>query len=91
MNVMPQDMLKFLLNAKVPQWQAEGLVEDYTHYARVEASFVTNNINEVTGKAPRNFKDFTGIMLAIINQYRGERRCLFERITGMPPIGLPQN
>jgi hypothetical protein len=58
-NVEPQDMLQFLLNARFPQWQAEGLVEDYAHYACGEASVVTNDIYEVTGKTPRNFKEFT--------------------------------
>lgn len=64
-DIKPEEMLQFLLSAKFPPWQAEGLVEDYAHYARGEAAIVTNDIKEATGKSPHDFrifaKDYSGI------------------------------
>lgn len=57
-NVSPADMKQALNEAGFPLWQAEGLVEDYAHYYRGEASAVTSDVEEVTGKAPLEFKNF---------------------------------
>jgi uncharacterized protein YbjT (DUF2867 family) len=42
----------------MPQWQAEGLLEDYAHYNRGEAETVFPTVEEVTDQAPRKFADF---------------------------------
>ncbi|ASZ12298.1 SDR family oxidoreductase [Chitinophaga pendula] len=47
-----------LLSAGFPEWQAEGLIEDYDHYGRREAEQVTNDIQQVTGQPPRTFRQF---------------------------------
>ncbi len=57
-DVPPDAMLQGLLAAHLPQWMAEGLIEDYAHYARGEASVIANDIANVTGKSPFDFKTF---------------------------------
>ncbi|GAB3896936.1 SDR family oxidoreductase [Spirosoma agri] len=47
-----------LLNAGFPAWQADGLLEDYAHYSRNEASGITSDVETVTGKPPRTFATF---------------------------------
>ena len=42
----------------MPDWQADGLIEDYAHYRRGEASAVSSAVKEATGKDPRGFADF---------------------------------
>lgn len=58
-NVSPEDMLQALIAVGFPLWQAEGLIEDYAHYSRGEASAVTSVIQDITGKPARDFKSFT--------------------------------
>lgn len=43
---------------RMPDWQVDGLVEDYAHYARGEASEVTDVVSQVTGKPARSVDDF---------------------------------
>lgn len=57
-NVSPEDMRQAVLSVGFPEWQADGLIEDYAHYARGEAATVSNAIQEVTGKPARDFKSF---------------------------------
>ncbi|WP_200912320.1 SDR family oxidoreductase [Pedobacter sp. Leaf216] len=57
-NVADQEMLSALLHFGFPEWQAEGLIEDYAHYARGEAAIVTDTVKDVTGKLPRKFSEF---------------------------------
>jgi uncharacterized protein YbjT (DUF2867 family) len=47
-----------LSGAGVPQWQVDGLIEDYAHYARGEAANVTPTVREVTGNNPRTISMF---------------------------------
>lgn len=47
-----------LLRFGVPPWQAEGLIEDYAHYRRGEASLVSSTVRDVTGQPPRSFAMF---------------------------------
>ncbi|WP_315823826.1 hypothetical protein [Paraflavitalea speifideaquila] len=47
-----------LLKAAFPRWQADGLIEDYAHYRNNEASLVTQDVQQVTGHAPRSFEQF---------------------------------
>ena len=42
----------------MPDWQADGLIEDYAHYRRGEAAGITSAVKEVTGEAPRSFREF---------------------------------
>ena len=42
----------------MPEWQIEGLVEDYAHYARGEASEVADGVEQATGHTPRVFDAF---------------------------------
>lgn len=46
------------LEGAVPEWQRDGLVEDYAHYARGEASGVTDAVTRLTGHAARDVTDF---------------------------------
>ena len=42
----------------MPDWQADGLIEDYAHYRRGEASNISSAVKDVTGEAPRPFMTF---------------------------------
>ena len=57
-DVPPAAMRQALLSVGFPQWQADGLIEDYAHYARGEASAVSSAVQEVTGQPPRDFRSF---------------------------------
>ena len=41
-----------------PDWQADGLIEDYAHYSRNEAATVEPGVEEATGQPPRSFATF---------------------------------
>jgi uncharacterized protein YbjT (DUF2867 family) len=58
LEVSPEEMLQGLLAAGFPEWQAEGLIEDYAHYNNGEAMDIYNTVKAVTGKSARNFKSF---------------------------------
>jgi hypothetical protein len=47
-----------VLGIGFPEWQADGLVEDYAHYRRGEAAAVTSGVQDAIGKAPRSFEEF---------------------------------
>jgi uncharacterized protein YbjT (DUF2867 family) len=57
-DVAPDVMRAELLGAGFPEWQADGLIEDYAHYRRGEASEVTSGVKDATGVSPRSFADF---------------------------------
>lgn len=57
-DVLPEAMREALVAAGLPDWQADGLIEDYAHYARGEAGEVTTGVLNATGKTPRTFDDF---------------------------------
>ena len=63
-DVTPADMRHALDGAGFPAWQADGLIEDYAHYARGEAAVVAKRIEEVTGRPARDFgmfaRDYAG-------------------------------
>jgi uncharacterized protein YbjT (DUF2867 family) len=42
----------------MPDWQADGLVEDYAHYRRGEAADISSIVKDVTGVAPHTFSVF---------------------------------
>lgn len=57
-DVQPEAMHDTLLQVGFPAWQAEGLIEDYAHYARGEAAAITSDIEKATGQAPHSFDVF---------------------------------
>ncbi|MEO5891952.1 MAG: SDR family oxidoreductase [Ferruginibacter sp.] len=57
-NVSPADMRQAVIAAGFPEWQADGLIEDYAHYSRGEAAAISRAVKHVTGRAPRNFETF---------------------------------
>lgn len=57
-DVPPEAMRGALVAAGFPAWQADGLIEDYAHYSRGEASEVATGVQDATGKVPRFFEDF---------------------------------
>ena len=58
-DIPAEAMRDALLGLGFPEWQAEGLVEDYAHYRRGEAEAVTFGMQDAIGKAPRRFEEFT--------------------------------
>ncbi len=54
----PAALLQSLLDLGMPEWQAAGLVEEYSIYRNGEAAEVTDAVLEVTGAAPRSFSEF---------------------------------
>jgi uncharacterized protein YbjT (DUF2867 family) len=57
-DVPEQGFREALLGFHMPDWQADGLVEDYAHYRRGEASQVSSAVLEVTGQPPVPFSQF---------------------------------
>ncbi len=56
---IPEAAMRDVFNGLgVPEWQAEGLLEDYAHYRRGEASAISGTVGEVTGHPARPFSDF---------------------------------
>lgn len=54
----PQSMHEYLLSAKFPLWQADGLLEEYAHYRRNEAAAIGSGVQDALGKEPRDFATF---------------------------------
>jgi uncharacterized protein YbjT (DUF2867 family) len=48
-----------LLSLGMPEWQVDGLIEDYAHYRRGEASGISSTVVDVTSFRPRSFLEFT--------------------------------
>jgi len=57
-SIPPESFLAAVTGAGMPEWQAEGLVEDYAHYDRGEASAVSSDVAQVTGTSARSLHDF---------------------------------
>ncbi len=57
-DVSPGEMRQALDSAGFPAWQAEGLIEDYAHYAAGEAAEVRADVAQVTGRDARSFDAF---------------------------------
>jgi uncharacterized protein YbjT (DUF2867 family) len=55
---VPPDAFAESVRGMLPDWQIEGLLEDYAHYSRGEAAEVLPTVAEVTGHAPRTVTDF---------------------------------
>jgi uncharacterized protein YbjT (DUF2867 family) len=57
-DIPPDVMRQALIGFGFPTWQADGLIEDYAHYRRGEASAVASGVQDATGHAPRSFVQF---------------------------------
>lgn len=57
-DVSPDQMKGALQAAGFPQWQLEGLIEDYAHYARGEAAAIYTTVKTVTGTPAIKFSQF---------------------------------
>ncbi|HET9503611.1 MAG TPA: SDR family oxidoreductase [Hymenobacter sp.] len=57
-DVAPAALRGYLAEAGFPEWQAEGLLEDYAHYHRGEAAVVAAGVQQATGQPPRDFVAF---------------------------------
>ena len=57
-SIPPEAFIAALTGVGMPNWQAEGLAEDYAHYERGEASAVSPDVAQVTGTSPRSLRDF---------------------------------
>ena len=56
--LLKQLSLEAFIGFGIPEWQADGFIEDYAHYRRGEASTVSSSVNDVTGSPPRPFGAF---------------------------------
>ena len=52
------DQFRESLAGRVPDWQVDGLIEDYAHYQAGEAAVVSDDIVRVLGKPARDFALF---------------------------------
>jgi uncharacterized protein YbjT (DUF2867 family) len=57
-NMPPESMRQALVSFGMPEWQANGLVEDYDLYRRGEAAKVSTTVQELTRIQPRPFSQF---------------------------------
>jgi uncharacterized protein YbjT (DUF2867 family) len=57
-DVPPEAFASALSSAGVPRWQADGLIEDYAHYARGKAAALSPHVSEITGTEPRDIRTF---------------------------------
>jgi uncharacterized protein YbjT (DUF2867 family) len=57
-DISPEMMRDTLLSVGIPPWQVEGLIEDYAHYHRGEASTVETGVQDATGRSAHSFDDF---------------------------------
>ncbi len=57
-DVPPEAFGGALKAAGVPQWQVDGLIEDYAHYARGEAAAVSSHVRDVAGREPGDVGTF---------------------------------
>jgi uncharacterized protein YbjT (DUF2867 family) len=71
-DVPPDAMRQALVGAGFDAWQADGLIEDYAHYRRGEASAVAPGVREATGEPPRSFADFARDYAAAFSKVAGQ-------------------
>ncbi len=59
-NIAPEQMRAAVIGFGFPEWQADGLIEDYAHYQRGEAGDISTDIVSITGSPARSFDTFIG-------------------------------
>ena len=57
-SIAANELIAMVTAVGMPQWQAEGLAEDYAHYDRGEAGAVSPDVRRVTGANARSVDDF---------------------------------
>lgn len=57
-DIPPQVMRKALVNLNFPEWQADGLIEEYAAWSQDEAAQVCDDVFDATGKKPFTFAEF---------------------------------
>lgn len=55
---VPPEQFARSLEGILPPWQVAGLLEDYAHYRRGEASMTTPTIEQITGQPPTDVEQF---------------------------------
>lgn len=65
------DLRHAMAGGGMPEWQIEGLVEHYAHYARGEASVIEQGVREATGMRPRDFGGFVRDYVAAFGKAEG--------------------
>jgi uncharacterized protein YbjT (DUF2867 family) len=55
---VPPAAFRASLEGVLPDWQLDGLLEDYEHYVRGEAAVVLPTVAEITGEEPRDIARF---------------------------------
>jgi hypothetical protein len=55
---VPPDAFRNSLEGVLPEWQLDGLLEDYEHYVRGKAAAVRPTVTEITGQEPRDIARF---------------------------------
>jgi uncharacterized protein YbjT (DUF2867 family) len=55
---VPPDVFAQSLQGILPPWQIQGLLEDYAHYRRGEAAFVSTAVADVTGRPATDVRQF---------------------------------
>jgi len=57
-DVPEREFREVLRSFHMPDWQADGLIEDYAHYRRGEAADISSAVKDATGEAARPFAIF---------------------------------
>jgi uncharacterized protein YbjT (DUF2867 family) len=57
-DIPPEAMGETLLGIGFPVWQADGLLEDYAHYRRGEATAIASGVQDAISRNPRSFEEF---------------------------------
>ncbi|HEY7050075.1 MAG TPA: SDR family oxidoreductase [Jatrophihabitantaceae bacterium] len=55
---VPPEAFAGAIEGILPPWQVAGLLEDYAHYRRGEAAQITPTVEEITGRPPRDVREF---------------------------------
>lgn len=69
--IPPEAMREAAIAAGFPQWQADGLIEDYAHYARDEADAVSPVVAALTGQPARSFAAFLADHASVFTANKG--------------------
>jgi uncharacterized protein YbjT (DUF2867 family) len=57
-DVPPQAMRAALADLGLPDWQADGLLEEFAMYRRGEAAGAESGVRDALGRPPRSFDEF---------------------------------
>jgi uncharacterized protein YbjT (DUF2867 family) len=57
-DISPETMREMLLGIGFPVWQADGLLEDYAHYRRGEATAIASGVRDAISRNPSSFEKF---------------------------------